>query len=415
MDKFIITGARALQGVVKVSGSKNTVLPILAASLLTPAEVTLKNVPLLQDTQTMLQVLECLGKKIIWNEEHTITLKGEITNFEAPYELVRKMRASILVLGPLLAASGKACISLPGGCALGARPINLHLEGLAKLGARMTLKKGYIKSQRKKFKPADIFLNYPSVGATENLVMASVFTPGRTTLQNTAREPEIVFLIEFLNKLGAKIKIEGARIEITGVRELSGGEYTIGGDRIEAATFLIAAAITQGEIVVEGCSGELLQVVLEKLSEAGCEIKLGKDRIKLTLSTRPQPLMIKTLPYPGFPTDVQPLITSFLALAKGTSVISETVFTHRFLHAQELTRMGAAIRVEGENIIITGRKELSGAEVIASDIRAGAALILAALAAKGSSVIHRVYHIDRGYENIEKKLARLGAVIRREE
>jgi UDP-N-acetylglucosamine 1-carboxyvinyltransferase len=413
MEKIIIKGEKRLKGEVEISGSKNAALPILTASILTQGWNTFSNVPALRDIETIKKLLKGIGIKIEEGESVKINADG-LNNYEASYDLVKTMRASVLVLGPLLARLKRARVSLPGGCAIGARPINLHLNGLAKMGAKIELKHGYVEAKAKKLKGAPIFFEIPTVTGTENLMMAATLAEGVTTLENAAREPEVIELASVLKKMGANIKGEGTEIiTIEGVKELKSTDHTIIPDRIEAGTFMTAAGITGGNIKIKNCNINLLDSVTRKLEEAGMEISY-KDNGIIAKGNRPiRSVDIKTLPYPGFPTDMQAQMMAFMCFANGTSVISETIFENRFMHVSELRRIGADIRIEGHNAIVKGVPDLSGAPVMATDLRASACLILAGLAAKGKTEISRVYHIDRGYERIVEKLSKLGADIKR--
>lgn len=413
-EKIIITGNTPLKGTIRVSGAKNAVLPILAASLLTTTQTRLLDVPDLADVGVICSVLEELGAKVIKdNDQLTITVPY-LTGTEAPYEYVRKMRASFLVMGPLLARAGQARISLPGGCAIGTRPIDLHLKGFAALGADIRYGSGYIEASATELKGAKIYLDFPSVGATENIMMAAVLAKGQTTIENAAEEPEIVDLANYLNSMGAKIKGAGTKvIRIDGVQELTGATHCIIPDRIEAGTYLVAAAITKGDVLVENIICDHLKPVVAKLLEAGVEIYEEENGIRVKSAYRAKGVDIKTLPYPGFPTDMQAQFMALLTVAEGTSIITETVFENRFMHVNELKRMGAKIKIEGRTAIVQGVKALAGAQVKATDLRAGAAMILAALAAQGQTEVSNIYHIDRGYENLIEKLQGIGANIKR--
>ncbi len=417
MGKLIISGGIPLRGEVRMSGAKNAVLPILAASLLAEEDVLIRNVPHLNDVTTMMELLGQFGVKLTVDESLAIGINVRtLDNCYAPYELVRTMRASILVLGPLLARFGQAVVSLPGGCAIGPRPVDLHIRGLEAMGAEIVIENGYIKAKTKKrLHGANILLDTVTVTGTENLMMAAALAEGTTVLKNAAREPEVQDLAQFLNTIGAKITGAGTdTITIEGVTSLGGGEYTIVPDRIETATYLVAGAITSGSVKVKDTRPELLGCVLQKLEAAGAEIIRGKDFISLDMHGK-QPLAVdvKTAPFPGFPTDMQAQFTALNAVANGTGVITENVFENRFMHVQELRRMGADISVSGNTAVCRGVKELAGAPVMATDLRASASLVLAALVAKGETVVDRIYHIDRGYECIEEKLMQLGAKISR--
>lgn len=414
MDKLVIRGGSKLAGTVKISGSKNAALPILFAAILCDAPVNLRNIPRLRDIQTTLRLLETLGCRADTVEDCVTIIPDEL-NWEAPYELVRTMRASALCLGPLLARTGRARVALPGGCAIGARPVDQHLSGLEKLGAHFELEAGYIAAYCDKLRGARITFDFPTVGGTENLLMAAVLAAGETVLENAAREPEIVDLAEFLIACGAKIEGHGSNvIHIQGVSGLSGASYAVMPDRIEAGTFLAACGITGGAIELVGCPDATLDAVTEKLTGMGMRIeKLPNGNLKARSDGRLESVDIKTQPYPGFPTDMQAQIMALLSLAKGSAVIEESIFENRFMHVQELVRMGANIRISGRTAVVKGQEGLTGAPVMASDLRASASLILAGLAADGVTEVARIYHLDRGYEAIEKKLTALGADIRR--
>jgi UDP-N-acetylglucosamine 1-carboxyvinyltransferase len=415
LDKIVIEGGERLVGEVIVSGSKNATLPIFASSLLAEGESRFHGVPDLRDVKTICQVLKNLGVKIGRDQGGTYHLGGsELVGHEAPYNLVKTMRASILVLGPLVARAKRAVISLPGGCAIGARPVNLHLKGLEKLGAEIQLRHGYIEAKTKGLRGADIYLDVPTVTGTENLMMAAALAKGETVIENVAAEPEVVELATVLNKMGAKISGAGSNIlRIKGVKRLTATEHTVIPDRIEAGTFMIGAGVTRGNIHIRNCNLDNMEAVVNKLREAGMEIHREGDGARAIGNKRVKSVDVKTLPYPGFPTDMQAQITVLMTLARGLSVISETIFENRFIHVGELKRMGADIKVEGNSAIINGVKGLSGAPVMATDLRASASLVLAGLAAEGKTEISRVYHLDRGYEKLEEKLASLGARIRR--
>ncbi|NIM03793.1 UDP-N-acetylglucosamine 1-carboxyvinyltransferase [bacterium] len=414
MEKILITGGKKLSGMVKISGSKNASLPILVATLLTDEDCVVKNVPHLQDVETILALLRILGKRISHHNKRIRISSTYRLDSEAPYELVKKMRASILVMGPLLGRLGRVRASLPGGCAIGARPINLHLRGFRKLGAKASFERGYVQLDAPRLHGANIYLDFPSVGATENLMMAATRARGRTVIENAASEPEIKDLANFLNKMGAKIKGAGTNIiEIEGVSVLSGTVHEVIPDRIETGTFMVAAAVTVGNVAIRGADPEHLEAVITKLREAGAKITVNNKEIKVTSGKNLRATDIETIPYPGFPTDMQAQWMVLMSLTKGTSIITETVFENRFLHVGELQRMGSNIQVKGNSAIVKGVPKLSGAPVMATDLRASAALILAALAAEGRTEIFGVHHLDRGYEDIEKKLKRLGARIKR--
>jgi len=417
MNKLLITGGHPLQGEVRISGAKNAALPILAAALLTDAPVTLSNVPHLHDVTTMMELLGGMGMQFMMDERLNIRIDASnIHVFTAPYELVRTMRASILVLGPLLARYGQAYVSLPGGCAIGSRPVNLHIEGMQAMGAEITVENGYIKAKvTGRLKGAQILFDTVTVTGTENLMMAAVLAQGTTVLKNAAREPEVEDLARFLTTLGANITGAGTdTIIIEGVQSLSGGEYHILPDRIEAGTYLAAAACTSGRIKVKNVQPKTVEAVLLKLQETGAVINTGKDWIEIdTRGKRPKAVNIRTAPYPAFPTDMQAQFIALNAIAEGTGTITETIFENRFMHVQELQRMGADIKLEGNTAICQGVDHLTGAPVMATDLRASASLVLAGLVAKGNTLVDRIYHIDRGYECIEEKLTQLGAKIQR--
>jgi UDP-N-acetylglucosamine 1-carboxyvinyltransferase len=414
MDKIVIRGGERLIGEVEVSGSKNAVLPVFVASLLTEGKNFFSNVPNLMDVRTIIRVLSNLGVKI-WKDGEGYGMDAtDISNHEAPYELVKTMRASILVLGPLVARMGKARVSLPGGCAIGARPVNLHLLGLEALGAKIEIRHGYIEAEANGLRGASITFDIPTVTGTENLMMAAVMAKGKTTLQNAAMEPEVVELANVLNKMGAKIKGAGTNvIEIEGVKILKAIKHTVIPDRIEAGTLMVAAGLTRGNIKILNCSLKQMEAVVNKLRESGMEIDPEGDGVRVVGGRRIRSVDVKTLPYPGFPTDMQAQFMVLMSLAKGLSVISETIFENRFIHVSELIRMGADIRIVGNSAIIQGVEHLSGAPVMASDLRASASLVLAGVGAEGMTEVSRVYHLDRGYEGLDKKLAKLGADIKR--
>jgi UDP-N-acetylglucosamine 1-carboxyvinyltransferase len=416
MEKLLISGGQPLHGKTRISGSKNAVLPILAASLLADSPMTIGNVPHLRDVTTTMTLLGEMGVSLTVDERMNIECDtSTITKLSAPYELVRTMRASILVLGPLLAKFGEAEVSLPGGCAIGTRPVNLHIEGLAALGADISVENGYIKARAKRLKGARIVLDCVTVTGTENLMMAATLAEGTTILENAAREPEVTDLANCLLTMGADIEGIGSdRLVIHGVSRLQGCNYSVLSDRIEAGTFLVAGAITQGHIKLTKACPEALGVVLQKLEACGAEINTGNDWIELNMNgKRPTAVSIRTAPYPAFPTDMQAQFTALNAIALGSGTIVETVFENRFMHIQELQRMGADISVEGNTAVVTGVESLTGAPVMATDLRASASLILAGLVAKGDTIVDRIYHIDRGYECIEEKLLQLGANIQR--
>jgi UDP-N-acetylglucosamine 1-carboxyvinyltransferase len=414
MDKIIINGGRRLEGKVHVSGAKNAALPILVSSILTDDWNTFYNVPDLWDIRTIKRLMTDLG---VHFEQDKGALKADasgLNNFEASYDLVRTMRASVLVLGPLLARLKRARVSLPGGCAIGARPINLHIKGLQQMGASITLDHGYVDARADQLKGGDIYLDIVTVTGTENLMMAAVLAEGITMLRNAAREPEIVALAEALNQMGAKVEGAGSPvITITGVKKLRPISYTIIPDRIEAGTFLVAAALTQGDIEIVDCDPSHLEAVIYKLRQAGVSIEKDKISLRVKGPERIQSVDVKTLPYPGFPTDMQAQFMVLMSMAQGLSVITETIFENRFIHVSELQRMGADITVSGNSAVVRGVRQLSGAPVMATDLRASASLILAGLAAEGVTQVSRVYHLDRGYEKIEEKFSALGARVER--
>lgn len=414
MDKIIIEGGHSLKGSVKISGSKNAALPLMAAGLLTESTVELTNVPHLQDVKMMEKILKAFGVKSTLGRSRLTLKANKLSNQTADYDLVRKMRASILVLGPLLARFGKAKVSLPGGCAIGARPVDLHLKGLQKMGAKIQLKGGYVHASCRRLKGAEILFEKVSVGATENLLMAATLASGTTVLRNAAQEPEIVNLAEMLVRMGAKIDGAGTQtITIEGVKKLQGTSIRVIPDRIETGTFLVAAAMNRGNVWVEDVIPEHQTALIEKLLQTGAKVTIKSDRIHVKGPAKIQPVDITTAPYPGFATDVQAQFMAMMCLAQGACVIRENIFENRFMHVQELNRLGAQIKVEGSNAFVTGVKHLSNAPVMATDLRASACLVLAALKAQGVTEIHRVYHIDRGYVNIEKKMRALGAKVRR--
>lgn len=415
MDEILISGGKRLAGDVRISGAKNSALPILASTILGGGECVITNVPRVVDVLTMGKLLGILGAKVFHEGNRAVIQVDAIESTEAPYDLVKTMRASVLVLGPLLARWGEAKVSLPGGCAIGSRPVNLHLAGLAKLGADISIQHGYITARAKRLRGERIYCDTPTVTGTENLMMAATLAEGVTTLENAAKEPEIVDLAEFLVKRGARIRGAGTdEIVIEGVRELHGGDHEVIPDRIEAGTYLAAAAVTQGDVIATHCRPGHLEAVLMKLREAGADVQEGNDYVRLTMPDRLRGTDIRTLPFPGFPTDMQAQMVALLSLAEGTSVVTETVFESRFMHVEELRRMGANIRVEGNRLVVAGRKQLTGAPVMASDLRASAGLIVAGLAAEGVTHVQRVYHLDRGYERIEEKLGALGAEVQRQ-
>ena len=414
MEKLLIKGGTSLKGEISCSGAKNAALPMIAATILSDEDVILKNLPYLQDITTMFELLGSMGADILLNENMDFTIAtNNLKEKEARYELVKTMRASILVLGPLVAKYGEAKIALPGGCAIGSRPVNYHLDALEQLGATITLKNGYIEASAKKLIGSKIKFDGITVTGTENIMMAACLAEGTTTLTNVAKEPEIIDLAEFLNKMGAKISGAGSdEITIEGVERLYGTEHSIPADRIEAGTYLVAAAVTNGEIKINGINPNRLIKVLDKLIETGAKVETSEDSISLIMNKdKPKPVDITTAPFPEFPTDMQAQFSVINALANGVSNIYETVFENRFMHVQELNRMGCNIQINGNQAIIEGVDSLYGAEVMATDLRASASLILAGLCAKGETKVDRIYHIDRGYERIEEKLNYLGANI----
>lgn len=415
MEKLLIKGGNRLSGSISCSGAKNAALPMIAATILSDEDITLRNLPYLQDITTMFELLGSMGAKITLDESmNFIISSSSIHDTEARYELVKTMRASILVLGPLVARFGKAKIALPGGCAIGSRPVNFHLDALEKLGAKISLENGYIEATSSRLKGADINFDGITVTGTENIMMAACLAEGRTRLTNVAREPEIEDLADLLNLMGAKVQGAGTdEIIIDGVESLKGTSFDIPADRIEAGTYLVAAAATQGDIKINGISSERLISVINRLQDAGADIELGIDSIKLSMNKIPNPVDITTAPFPGFPTDMQAQFSVLNAISSGKSSINETVFENRFMHVQELNRMGCNILVSGNTANLVGVSKLSGAPVMATDLRASASLILAGLCAEGETVVDRIYHIDRGYERIEEKLNYLGADITR--
>ena len=417
MEKLIVKGGNRLVGAVKTSGAKNAVLPIIAASILGTTPSHLDEVPMLEDVHTISEVLKCLGLAVECSPEKNVLDidSTEITLYEAPYELVRTMRASFLVMGPLLARIGKARISMPGGCAIGARPIDIHLKGFEALGVKIEQGHGYIEASAPEgLKGTSIYFDFPSVGATENIMMAASLAEGTTILENAAEEPEIVDLANYLNKMGAKIRGAGTdTIRIEGVDKLHGADYTIIPDRIEAGTYMIAAAMTGGDIVVENVLPEHQKPLIAKLREAGAVVEEDIDKVRVIGKNPLKAVSIKTLPYPGFPTDMQAQMMAMMVIAEGRSKVTETVFENRFMHVVELNRMGAQISTEGRSAVIDGPCKLTGCDVRATDLRAGAAMILAGLVAEGTTRIGDLHHIDRGYENIVAKLKNLGADIER--
>lgn len=413
MDKIVIEGGRRLQGDVRISGAKNAALPVLVSSLLVDGWNTFHNIPDLLDIKTVRKLLGSLGVKI--EGEGTVRINaGGITSCEASYDLVRTMRASILVLGPLVARMGEARVSLPGGCAIGARPVNLHIRALQEMGAEVTLKEGYVEAKASRLHGASIYFDIPTVTGTENIMMAATLAEGTTILKNAAREPEIVNLADVLNAMGARICGAGTDvIAIDGVKSLHPAETTVIPDRIEAGTFLIAAGMTGGDVRVQGCDPLHIEALIAKLRDAGMRIDVEGDGLRAVGGGTIRSVDVKTLPHPGFPTDLQAQIMAMMTLGNGLSVITETVFENRFMHVSEMMRMGADIVIQGKSAIVRGVAKLRGAPVMATDLRASASLILAGLAAEGTTTLSRVYHIDRGYQQIERKMSALGADIRR--
>lgn len=416
MHRIVIRGGRPLEGEVSISGAKNAALPLLAATLLSPATHSLANVPRLKDVDTFGSLLKQLGLEVEVREDQVLVDAARIRSCQAPYELVKTMRASVLVLGPLLARTGRAVVSLPGGCAIGSRPIDQHLKGLEALGAHISIRHGYVHARTKGLRGTTFCFDIPTVTGTENLMMAAVLAQGRTVLQNAAREPEVSELAQALNAMGARIQGAGTEeVIIEGVSSLKGMHHRVGPDRIEAGTFMVAAAITKGDVLLRECPISHMEAVVRKLRDSGVEVKREGDLVRVISRVRPEPVDLKTSPYPGFPTDMQAQMMAFLSLARGTSVITETVFEDRFMHVGELRRMGAQIQLQGPSAVVKGVARLTGAPVMATDLRASASLILAGLAAEGVTEVSRVYHLDRGYERLEEKLSGLGADICRVE
>ncbi len=414
MDKILVEGGRSLKGQVRISGAKNAALPILVSSLLTEGSSTYSNVPDLKDVESIKLLLSNLGARAETHGDTVHVDTGRILSYEAPYDLVRKMRASILVLGPMVARLQKARVSLPGGCAIGARPINLHLKGLAQLGADIKLEHGYVRAEAKKLKGADIYFDTVTVTGTENLMMAAVLAEGTTILRNAAREPEVAALAEVLNQMGADIQGAGtAAITIKGVTSLRPVSVKIIPDRIETGTFMIAAALTRGDVTLVDCEPDHVGACIDKLKRAGVGIRAHEKTIQVQGNDEIISVDVQTQPYPGFPTDMQAQFMVLMSVANGTSIISETIFENRFIHVGELKRMGADIKISGNTAMVKGVARLSAAPVMATDLRASASLILAGLVAQGQTEVNRVYHLDRGYEAIEKKFCELGAAIRR--
>ena len=416
MNKLLINGGIPLDGNVRISGAKNAVLPILAATLLADSPATIENVPHLHDVTTTVELLGCMGVMVSIDEKLSVEVDcSTIENYTAPYHLVKTMRSSILVLGPLLARFGVAEVSLPGGCAIGSRPVDLHIKGLQAMGAEIDVSNGYIHAKASRLKGTRLVMDIVTVTGTENLMMAAALADGETVIENAAREPEVVDLANFINAMGGKISGAGTdTIIIEGVEKLNGTRYRVLPDRIETGTFLVAAAITGGKVTVKDTDPRLLDAVIDKLREAGAKLEIGDDWISLDMEgKRPKAVSIRTAPYPAFPTDMQAQFVALNTIAEGTATVVETVFENRFMHVQELKRMGADIEIEGNTAIVRGVEALTAAPVMATDLRASASLIIAGLVASGETEVQRIYHIDRGYENIEEKIALLGAKIRR--
>ena len=417
MRKIIVKGRRKLEGEVVISGSKNAALAILAATILLPGKTVIRNVPNLLDIKTIIRVLRALGMRAEYSGSQPNTVEVWNNNnvkHVAPYELVTKMRASFFVIGPILARKGLAKVPLPGGCAIGSRPVNLHIKGLEDLGAKVNMEHGFVIVEAKKLKGGSTYLDFPSVGATESIMMAATLAEGRTVIENAAREPEIVDLANFLNLAGARISGAGTEeIKVEGVSSLSPVEYKVIPDRIEAGTFMVAAAISKGDLRIKRVIPEHIEATVRKLQDAGIQVEAAGDEVRVAAMDGIRAIDVKTMPYPGFPTDMQPQFSALLCLARGTSVVTEAVFENRFMHVHELKRMGAEIRLEGQSAIISGVSELSSAPVKVSDLRAGAALVLAGVAAEGETVIEdRDHHLERGYENLNAKFKKIGADIR---
>ncbi|HAX97454.1 MAG TPA: UDP-N-acetylglucosamine 1-carboxyvinyltransferase [Candidatus Atribacteria bacterium] len=416
VEKFVINGGNPLSGIVEIGGSKNAALPILAATLLSEAPSIIRNIPDLLDVNTMILVLQGLGVRIEKLAEGTYQIfPDSLIKSDAPYELIRKMRASFLVTGPLITRLKRAQVPLPGGCAIGSRPIDLHIKGFLHLGVQVSMHSGYVEAWTDQLHSGEIYLDFPSVGATENIMMLASVIPGDTVIANAAREPEVTDLANFLKAMGAKIDGVGTdTIVIHGTPKLYGCDYSIINDRIEAGTFCVAAAITSGNVEVKGVNHIAMRSIITKLEEIGAKIsKVSEDSLFISMKERPRATDIKTMPYPGFPTDMQAQFMTLLCLADGVSVITETVFENRFAHVGELERMGVNIKVEGRSAVVVGVEKLTGTQVTASDLRAGAALVLAGLAAEGTTDVYGISHVDRGYANLEKKLLKLGASIKR--
>lgn len=415
MEKLKITGGPSLEGEISISGAKNAALPILCASLLTAGTLRLTNVPQLRDVLTTQKLLQGMGMRVMTDNVHEFELTGAgVDKLEAPYELVKTMRASILVLGPTLARFGEARVSLPGGCAIGSRPVEQHIKGLQAMGAEINIEHGYIHARAKRLKGARFMSDMVTVTGTENLLMAAVLADGVTVLENAAREPEVVDLAECLIKMGAKISGHGTdTITVEGVASLHGAEHAVMPDRIETGTFLCAVMLARGKVVLRNTRANILESVLDKLREAGAYVEAGDGWIAIEMRERPKAVSLRTLPYPAFPTDMQAQFMAMNTLATGTGVITETIFENRFMHVSELARMGADIHIDGHTAVVRGVERLSGATVMATDLRASASLVIAGLAAEGETIVDRIYHLDRGYEHIEAKLGGVGALIER--
>ncbi|QDQ26497.1 UDP-N-acetylglucosamine 1-carboxyvinyltransferase [Chitinimonas arctica] len=415
MDKLKITGGNALEGEITISGAKNAALPILCASLLTADTLRLTNVPQLRDVLTTQKLLQGMGMRVMTDNVHEFEMTGaSVDTLEAPYELVKTMRASILVLGPLLARFGEARVSLPGGCAIGSRPVEQHIKGMQAMGAEINIEHGYIHARAKRLKGARIVTDMVTVTGTENLLMAAALADGVSTIENAAREPEVVDLAECLIKMGAKISGHGTdTITIEGVERLHGASHAVMPDRIETGTFLCAVMLARGKVVLRNTRANIMESVLDKLREAGAYLEAGDGWISIEMRERPRAVSLRTLPYPAFPTDMQAQFMAMNTLASGTSVLTETIFENRFMHVSELARMGADIHVDGHTAVVQGVNKLSGACVMATDLRASASLVIAGLAADGETIVDRIYHLDRGYEHIEAKLGGVGAQIER--
>ena len=414
MQKLAIQGGGRLNGEIRISGAKNAALPIMCASLLTADALYLSNLPDMHDVKTMVRLLEQMGVEVNSSEHAATFIASAVDKLEAPYEMVKTMRAAILVLGPLLARFGEARVSLPGGCAIGSRPVDLHIKGLMAMGAQISIEHGYIHATANKLQGAHIFFDLVSVTGTENLMMAAVLAEGVTVLENAAREPEVVDLAKCLIAMGANIAGAGStRITITGVEKLHGASHAVMPDRIESGTFLVAATATGGNVTLLGARADILDSVLDKLREAGAVISVTEDRINLQMSERPKAVSVRTAPYPAFPTDMQAQFMALNTIAEGNAMVVETIFENRFMHVQELQRLGARIEIEGNTAVVQGCESLEGATVMATDLRASASLVIAGLVAQGETIVDRIYHLDRGYEQLEAKLTALGAKIQR--